>query len=90
MARVRAELKEGSSYSFHGGLSFVKGTPQTLTDPKQIKLVRACGFFVVTDLEAEEAARQAELDAKAAADAAKAAEPEPKAKSRGRKKKDKD
>jgi len=68
----------------------VKGTPQTLTDKDQIALVRACGFFTVTDLEAEEAVRQAELDAKAAADAAKAAEPEPKAKSRGKKKKAKD
>lgn len=91
MGRVRAELKEGSSYSFRTGPSFVKGTPQTLTDPKQIKMVRACGFFTVTDLELEDAARQAELDAKAAADAAKeASKPEPKAKSRGKKKKAKD
>jgi hypothetical protein len=88
MARVRAELKEGSSYSFRTGPTFVKGTPQVLTDDKQIELVRGCGFFTVTDLEAEEAAQQAELDAMKAKTKANAeAAPEPKAKSRGRKKK---
>lgn len=63
MARIRAELKEGSSYSFLNGPSFVKGTPQTLTNPKEIRMVSGCGFFTVTDLEAEEAAHQAEMDA---------------------------
>lgn len=63
MARVRAELNEGKSYSFRTGPTFVRGTPQTLTDPKQIKMVRDCGFFTVTDLEVEEAARKAELEA---------------------------
>ncbi len=73
MARVRAELKEGKSYSFRTGLSFVRGTPQTLTDPKQIGLVRNCGFFTVTDLEAEEAAHKAEMEATAKANAGKEA-----------------
>lgn len=63
MARIRAELKEGSSYSFLNGPTFVKGTPQTLTNPKEIRLVCSCGFFTVTDMEAEEAAHQAELEA---------------------------
>lgn len=73
MARVRAELKEGKSYSFRTGPSFVRGTPQTLTDPKQIEMVRNCGFFTVTDLEAEEAAHKAEMEATAKANAGKEA-----------------
>jgi hypothetical protein len=77
MARIRAELKEGSSYTFLNGSTFVKGTPQILTNPKDIRLVSRCGFFTITDMEAEEAAHRAELEAaKASAEAMAAPMPD--------------
>jgi len=50
-----------------------------LTDPELIKLVRNCGFFTMTDLEAEEAARKAEIESASA----KAAETKPESVNKG-------
>jgi len=86
MARVRAKLLVGKSYTFHSGLTISAGTPKVLTRDEDIKQVKNNGFFSVTDLDAEDARRQAELaEATAKAEAEAEAGKAPKsAKSKGK------